>query len=367
MTNEHCVWVGPVVASEDVKKYSAVSPAGNKWQMNFIESLKVIGISIEVVSYLPMPFFPHGALRPYYKNRVSSNISQVNTSYWNLPGIRNRTLGKSVERAISKLTKLPTVLFTYNSYPPHILAATKLKQQTGLTWVNVIADGEDTALSDCSVYLSYHSYSSSKLTNKHHCDGGVYGFPSPPSGFVPESNTESQVIVFAGALNKWTGIFDLIDLLNRGIFQKFPRLRLRVFGKGEHDRMLKFAKNNSQIDYAGFVSEQELENALSSCFAFVNPRPDELEGNEGNFPSKLFDYLKYSKPIISTRTKGLSPVYDSVLLMYQSATELEKQIGWLLRCTSTEYENLCQKHYQLAMSLNWRTKVENLMKSILGR
>jgi hypothetical protein len=38
-----------------------------------------------------------------------------------------------------------------------------------------------------------------------------------------------------------------------------------------------------------------------------------MPGNEINFPSKLFDYLAWDKPIISTWTKSLSPIYKKVL------------------------------------------------------
>ena len=35
--------------------------------------------------------------------------------------------------------------------------------------------------------------------------------------------------------------------------------------------------------------------------------------NDISFPSKLFDYLSWNKPIISTCTKSLDPVYRIIL------------------------------------------------------
>ena len=47
---------------------------------------------------------------------------------------------------------------------------------------------------------------------------------------------------------------------------------------------------------------------------FVNPRPRDVIGNESNFPSKLFEYFQYLKPIISTKTPGISPDYETILI-----------------------------------------------------
>jgi len=72
-------------------------------------------------------------------------------------------------------------------------------------------------------------------------------------------------------------------------------------------------QQDKRIKYLGLLTENELHDMYEEADVFLNPRPVNMSGNENNFPSKLFNYLSWKKPIISTWTKSLSPEYKEVL------------------------------------------------------
>jgi hypothetical protein len=81
---------------------------------------------------------------------------------------------------------------------------------------------------------------------------------------------------------------------------------------------LKLISGNSKIKQLGFLSEAELNQVCNEVDAFINPRPEGVEGGETNFPSKILEFLPFGKMIISTITPGLAPYYKEVLYFYQS-------------------------------------------------
>ena len=91
------LWVGPLVNPEDVVKYKAVSPAGNKWQTSFIKALKEQGISVTNFTYLPEPYFPKGQMIPNYRT-TNTLVETISSKYINFPFIRNFSLARELKK-----------------------------------------------------------------------------------------------------------------------------------------------------------------------------------------------------------------------------------------------------------------------------
>ena len=66
-------------------------------------------------------------------------------------------------------------------------------------------------------------------------------------------------------------------------------------------------QNNELVPYF-------IEQARATKPNVVLVKFEDIDGNQMNFPSKLFRYLPYGKPILSTNTQGLSPDYSNALI-----------------------------------------------------
>lgn len=348
------LWIGPIIKNEDVGKFYAISPAANKWQTNFITSLQDNGIDVINISYLPEPVFPKGKLCPHYKKK-NTLVRSIQAKYINLPKIKNNSLGNSLIKKLKKYGNADFVI-TYNNYIPHIKAAEFAVKKLNMKWINIVADDRFVEGPHLTVFLSYGYYNKSNISSKIHIDGGLYP--------ITEKYNESRknVILFSGALNKWTGIENFAEEFVKLSQNKFE---LHIYGKGDSLLLNKLSVYNN-IKIKGFVSDEELEKNMQECYAFVNPRPIDIPGGENNFPSKLLEYLKYGKPIISTKTAGIAPYYDNVLFYYdpQDRTSLESVINKLNNLNDNDLEMYRKKVDDLYSTHNWNS-LANLFLDII--
>ncbi|HHX68555.1 MAG TPA: glycosyltransferase [Gallicola sp.] len=348
------IWVGPIVGPSHLSKYKAVSPAANKWQMNFITSLMKQGIQVINVSYLPEQIFPKGRLFPYYKQHNDS-IFSIQSKYINLPKLKNVTLGANIFKEISKHNDSEVVI-TYNNYIPHTKAASLAKKKYNMKWVNIVADDNFVEGPDLTLFLSYGYFLKSEISPKMHIDGGLY--PLTKDDYKPKRS----VILFSGALNKWTGIEEFAEQFLKLDQRQFE---LHIYGKGDSILLRKLSASD-RIKLKGFVSDEELEKSMQECFAFVNPRPIDIPGGENNFPSKLLEYLRYGKPVISTKTAGIAPYYDNVLYYYDplDTSSLVSTINKLSNLDDNDMKLHRHNIEKLYSNHNWNSISDSFLKKI---
>jgi glycosyltransferase involved in cell wall biosynthesis len=167
--------------------------------------------------------------------------------------------------------------------------------------------------------------------------------------------------LFAGAISKWTGIFELAEFWHDVIEPLHPHAVLEIYGKGDVRQLSQLLRKCKRVKFNGFVSHEKLIQALIDCHAFINARPTQISGGEHNFPSKLFDYLRYSKPIISSLTLGLAPEYREVLLVYANRHELLGRISQVVNMNEENYRRCCLQHYDFAKSNTWRERTSRFL------
>ena len=83
------------------------------------------------------------------------------------------------------------------------------------------------------------------------------------------------------------------------------------------------------------------------------------EGNDINFPSKLFDYLSWNKPIISTRTKSLSPEYNNILHFVK---DNPAAIASAMKSYITNKKRHIKKFNKFKKEKNWNNEAKRLIK-----
>jgi len=333
--NSEIVWLGPVFDQSTLHSAAAVSPAGNRWQLGLIRALQQLGGKINVIGHLPEPVWPRGRL--YVKDADGNMPSDIHghiTGYWNLPAIRNSSLMRGYHELIQQNCSIKDsmgVVITYNGSPVNVAGATYARRRYGAPWVCIVADDEAPPNADGYVFLSWGYHQSFVHTKpKLHLDGGVteIRFPANESGC--RIDAERQVVMYTGSLAPLAGA-DFLARTFRHV--KSRKAELWICGKGSNREVEHLAANDSRIKLMGLVPEMELERLMKRAAVFVNPRPSHLPGNEKNFPSKLFEYLSYGKPIISTWTPGLSPEYRDMLIVPERETE---------GCLATHIENVLE-------------------------
>ena len=112
----------------------------------------------------------------------------------------------------------------------------------------------------------------------------------------------------------------------------------------------------------GFVSEEKLEEAFRKADVFLSPLDLSVSDNRMVFPSKIMNYLRYQKPILASRSEGISKEYDNVLFYPSSNNEN----GWrslMLEFSSKnekEYKTVAHKSRKLLSIKTWDKHVERM-------
>jgi glycosyltransferase involved in cell wall biosynthesis len=148
------------------------------------------------------------------------------------------------------------------------------------------------------------------LVNKLHLDGAIY--PNKKNYNLKKKSKKNNKTIFfySGSMHKWGGVKLLIDTMK---YIKRNDFELWISGPGDSKLVKKASIIDNRIKFLGLLTDDQLKSLYQKADIFLNPRPIKMPGNEFNFPSKLFDYLAWNKPIISTFTKSLSPEYKNVL------------------------------------------------------
>ena len=131
--------------------------------------------------------------------------------------------------------------------------------------------------------------------------------PSPCNTFGIKEN-KTMEILFLGAIGERKGIFDLLDVILKCRDKYEGRLRLRIGGNGEIDKLVEFISRNSLnnlVSFEGWVKDDLKHQLLSQADVLILP-----SYNEG-LPIVILEAMTYKIPIISTRVGGIPEIVDN--------------------------------------------------------
>ena len=318
---DYIIWIGSVFNDEDVLKSNAISPAGNKWQLNFINALINTGNKVINIGHYPERVFPWGRL--FINKRESIAPDKINlhcSSYINLPFLRmielNILYTFKLVCILRENSKRPNYVISYNTYCYNVIPLLFVKYFKRLKWISLVADPMNdrtnkinpfNSLAYANAFLSWKLFISSVHKNKIHLDGGINRIIELNPGILKK---EERFILYTGAIERHTGIELLVKAFN---LIKTKDIKLIICGKGYNEYLTKTLKENNRINFMGMVNEQKLMSLYYDAYMFINPRLITERTNNSNFPSKILEYMGYCKPIISTYTGGIDPIYKKVL------------------------------------------------------
>lgn len=151
-----------------------------------------------------------------------------------------------------------------------------------------------------------------------------------PNTVRPRRDSKKR-IVYAGKLYKQFGIPLLVDT-----FMKMhdEDLELILCGTGDAaDYVIQCAKQDSRIDYRGFVSHAEAAEIVRSADVLVNPRTDRADYTKYSFPSKNLEYLMSGHPVVACMLEGIPPVYQKFMYCFSGANDFAAAIRAALSAT----------------------------------
>jgi len=354
------VWIGPLQDPDDCGLLRGASPAAIMWQREFIRALDYYGAAVELLSYLPEPYFPKGRLYPRYGKRVPG-VTGSHVSYINLPLIRSKSLAERLIKATETIALHGAWCITYNCLPAHTEVARFLKRK-GVKWINIVAENEYAMEADWNVFLSYGHYLRANFENKYHLDGGVYicdqhSVLSKSMNLTEGFMSANKILLFSGTISRWTGVNEFAQMFSTLKSPFYNQLEFHVYGKGRSGILQGLAAQDSRIKLFGYVPNAELIKAMNSCYAFVNPRPLNIPGGDTNFPSKLLTYIPFTKPIISTKTEGLAPYYDTLLFYYKGLGDLGDVLMRISNLGSDDLKILSDKMNAFIEEHSWNSVV----------
>lgn len=156
-----------------------------------------------------------------------------------------------------------------------------------------------------------------------------YGYVDPiaESSEKKTEKTSKFNLVYAGRLDVDGGI----DILLNVIPKIACECDLIITGSGPlAEKVLQYSNANSKvnIDYRGFVSEEELDHILQNADACLSMLRTDKAFSQKSFPSKVIKYLSYGSMVISSNVPALSDLGDAFqnLLIYNDEEEFCRKI-----------------------------------------
>jgi glycosyltransferase involved in cell wall biosynthesis len=375
-----------VVSEAFLQSGIAASPAGNRWQTGLLSALRALGRDIRIRGCTPQPAWPRGPLlaRPHAGASADGLLDWSMQGYLNLPLAKLNTQYASLLRAVRRDVRregAPSVTLSYNAGLPEAFTARWLQRELGVPWVCCVADFPIVSQASIGglrrrltaryarrqkawleeargrVYLSWAMYQEDPSPHRFYLEGGVKEVHDPAprrrSGGPP-------VLMFAGSLDRWTGVELLLDALP---FLRAP-FELWICGRGAlAPRVEEAARRDPRIRFLGLVSREELDARMGQADVFVNPRPSSVDDNRYNFPSKLLDYLAWARPIVSTITPGIPPAYLEILTPVRDETPagLAAALQGVLEQSPREHEETGERVREHVQSkLLWSAQARKL-------
>ena len=351
--SDYVIWVGSVFSDEMVLNNPAISPAGNKWQLNFINALVDLGIRVINIGHCPERVFPFGKIFVNKQETIPPDrIRLISSSYLNLPILRiielNILYTIKLANQLRNYKEKPIYLIGYNTYSYNIIPLLYSKYIKRIKWISLVADpmfdnsnkiNPFYLLSDAKVFVSYELFHSSSSRKKIHFDGGIAGIIDLDRKILER---EEKIILYTGAIARHTGIELLVNAFS---LIKSSNIRLIICGKSNDQSLKRALIDNKKITFMGMVDKQELLSLYARAYLFINPRLINEKTNRSNFPSKILEYLSFCKPVISTYTGGIHPVYKEVMQFVYSDNpeELAEKIYEVVSWENAKYLNNSEK------------------------
>lgn len=386
------VFMGALVAPEQIPQMSGVSIAGNKFQYNIAKYLaKHDGVHLYVLTALPLAPFPHDKriiITKFYK-KIQDNVEYCEIPYINIPVIKQLTQMKGFVSCARKLVGTKPILLSMNLYPHIGCAFLKLKKRYHLKGAAILADlpvdDNYTRKGISKIFRSIYYEITAKNIRKCHDfivlnENAVKEYAEESSNYIvmeggvdleeisgqenKETETDKQNkkrIVFSGALTDYSGVVELMEAMKQISDESVV---LEIYGDGKlAEKTVRIAEENENIVFKGKVSNEEMLKIQRGAWLLVNPRPVGDPIARVTFPSKIFEYMVSGTPVLTTKLNGFTDeYYDKMFFIDEnSPSVLAEKISALAKMDEEELKKKAAEARKFVLEKkNWQCQAEKI-------
>lgn len=376
------IFLGLIYSSDDetrvrAKSKSGMQMAANKYQWGILNGLQdVLAEEILVLNSVPMGSYPKHCkiLREKEREVMVGRMVLRNLGFLNIPIIKQlqRQYNAYIHlKKILKNTKEPVTVVLYSLYRPYMKTMKSLKRkfknfkytlivpdlplQYGIENNNILIRMLQRIIGKSVLKLSKYADNYVLLTEQMKEPLKIEKKQSVVIEGIVECNInetidccreEIPVILYTGTLDRALGIANLIEA-----FERLPKSSAQLWIAGSGDYQLEVenkSRENTNIKYFGFCSQQEVREIQKEAFILVNPRSANDEYTKYSFPSKTMEYLMAGKPVAMHRLPGIPHEYDPFLFFFEgeSPAEMASTLCYLLEKDKAEIVEHCQKAFE---------------------
>ncbi len=336
---------GSIFDNESHPQYSAL-----RFQRNLLRAIEASGLSVYAVTTPPIAAFPrnrHWWLPGGDYQLAGLSLRGRQMPGPNLPGLRLFTrLVQWVRNGLAAPADSSDAVLVYSVHTPAVAAALLLKWRRGWPVFVFIPDlptfmgGPSHVLKrllkrvDAALVRRLLTYADGAFPITEHIGRDwLVGGPeywtiegvSDAAAAALSSARANNSYVYRGAPRPtllYTGRLEQ-TLPFVSAFHRSPiEATLVMTGGGEDAEALKsIAATDERIKLKGFMPDDAFAQEVDRADFMLNLRDPAWPGAPYSFPSKLFEYLIYGKPVISTRMAGIPAEYFGVLRPIDLATQ----------------------------------------------
>jgi hypothetical protein len=307
-------WFGNIYDNIELKRFSYLSPAANKWQKDFIQAIKNKKKSIKTISYLDIKYWPFENI--FFVKKKKSNIDLQYINFFFFKEVHLLLL--FLINFFKYRSKNNNIIISYNFNNVIINTIKIIKFINNIKWYSIIADFDINKKilienkiknADLKIYLSNYAFQKTSFKNsKILLHGGIHYRNIKIK--IKKKNILN--FLYAGSLGNWVGIEKFLEDF---IKLQSSNVRLFITSSSSAENIDKYIKKDKRIIFLGFLSEKKLFKLLKVIDVCINLRDLKNKDNSNNFPSKILLYLKNSKLILSDDNKSFSKCISNAVIL----------------------------------------------------
>ncbi len=379
------LFIGSILPESAETRLKCISNAGNRFQLNLINSLRMSGHDVSLCSYIGFP------VEEDYLSEFTEQHKEVEKGCYRKD--RDSYVFKSIsglgavsvykKRYCDMLDEIqPDICICYN--PVYAWwEITRILHAKGIKSVLILADytgAEGVGFSlrypvnllksrlelkcirsfDKVVGLSAQVKSYLKQsTDFIHVEGGVVwskwiDFPKP------DMDVNVRRFMYSGLLSPVAGVDIAVEASEK---IEAENTELIITGNGElSDWIRERAAKDKRIRFLGRLEYEEYIKCLSKSHILLNPRNMSLPENKNNFPSKMLDYLATGRSIVSTRFSGWEHFEKNAVFTDSDVSDFADGMRTALADFDKLFVEIYQNNRLFAEKYDWRMQAERIIQ-----
>lgn len=195
---------------------------------------------------------------------------------------------------------------------------------------------------------------------------------SDPEVFFPRPRTRASnefIFVYPGSLQSHQGVDVAIRAFAR-VVSVSPQARFAIYGEGPEKeklaRLVAYLGLNGTVSFYPEMPYEDIASVLANCDVGIAPRKvSSCFGNEAT-NTKIFDFMALGLPVLTTRTRAESEMFDGTELVFFESENEEDLASCMLRLMRDEKlrATLVQRAYARLSGRSWQEARKRFLQII---